>query len=168
MMNDLEVPDVSRAAFVAANATVVGRVSLARDSSVWFNAVIRGDNDLISIGEETNVQDGVIIHTDEGIPLVIGARVTIGHAAMIHGATIDDECLIGIGAILLNRSRIGKHSVVGAGALVTEGKTFAERSLILGSPARAIRTLSDEDIADIRNAATHDVEKARRFTRTIW
>ena len=149
--------------FVAANATLVGRVELARDSSVWFNAVLRGDNELISIGEESNVQDGVIVHTDEGIPLVVGARVTIGHAAVIHGATIEDECLIGIGAILLNRSRIARHCVVGAGALVTEGKTFPERSLIIGAPARAIRTLRDEDIVEIRNAAAHYVENARRF-----
>lgn len=165
-MKLLEEPDVSRAAFVAPNATLVGRVVLGRDSSVWFGAILRGDNDLISIGDETNVQDAVIIHTDEGIPLHVGARVTIGHAAVLHGCTVDEESLIGIGAVLLNGARIGRHSVVGARSLVTEGKTFPDRSLILGSPARAIRTLTDEDVDNIRKSAAHYVHNARRFRRT--
>ena len=147
----------------APNATVVGRVELGRDTSVWFNAVIRADNDLIAIGDESNVQDGCILHTDAGIPMRIGARVTIGHAAVLHGCTIEDEALIGIGAVLLNGSRIRRHSIVGARALVTEGKDFPERSLILGSPARAVRTVTDEEIASIRASAAHYVEKARAF-----
>ena len=164
-MKDLERPKIDLAAFVARNATIVGRVELARDASVWFNAVVRGDNDLIAIGEATNVQDGAILHTDEGIAMRVGARVTIGHAAIVHGATIEDECLIGIGAILLNGARVARHSVVGAGALVTEGKTFPERSLILGSPARAVRTLRDEEIENIGKSAEHYVQNARRFAR---
>ncbi len=159
----LEIPKVEAAAFIAPNATIVGRVELGRDSSVWFNSVIRADNDLVSIGDESNIQDGCVVHTDEGIPLRIGARVTVGHMAMLHGCTIEDECLIGIGAVLLNRSRIARHCMVGARALVTEGKTFPERSLIIGSPAKAIRTLTDEEVAGIRDAAAHYVQNARRF-----
>ncbi len=162
-MIKLETPKIERAAFVAKNATLVGRIELGVDSSVWFGAIIRGDNDLISIGDASNIQDGCVVHTDEGIPLHVGARVTVGHMAMLHGCTIEDECLIGIGAVLLNRSRISRHSIVGARALVTEGKTFPERSLIIGSPARAVRTLTDREITDIREASTHYVKNARRF-----
>jgi carbonic anhydrase/acetyltransferase-like protein (isoleucine patch superfamily) len=156
-------PKIDRAAFVAANATIVGRVELGRDASVWFGAVIRGDNDLIAIGDESNVQDGCIVHTDDGIELRVGARVTVGHAAVLHGCTIEDECLIGIGAVLLNHSRVRRWSVVGARALITEGKEFPERSLILGSPARAVRTLGDEEVQAIRDAADHYVKNAKRF-----
>ena len=162
-MKALETPKTELAEFIAPNATIVGRVELAKGSSVWFGAILRGDNDVISIGEDTNVQDGTIIHTDDAIPLRVGARVTIGHAAVLHGCTVDDESLIGIGAVLLNGSHIPRHCIVGARALVTEGKTFPERSLIIGSPARAIRTLTDEDIAGIRASAAHYVENARRF-----
>ena len=162
-MKKLETPKTELAAFIAPNATIIGNVELAKDSSVWFGAILRGDNDLISIGEATNVQDGTIIHTDDGIPLRVGARVTIGHAAILHGCTVGDESLVGIGAVLLNGSSIPRHCVVGARALVTEGKTFPERSLIIGSPARAIRTLTDEEIEGIRASAAHYVENARRF-----
>jgi carbonic anhydrase/acetyltransferase-like protein (isoleucine patch superfamily) len=155
------------AAFVAPNATVVGRVEIGRDASIWFGAVVRADNDLIAIGDETNVQDGCILHTDAGIPMHIGPRVTIGHAAVLHGCTIDEETLIGIGAVLLNGSRISRHCIVGARALVTEGKHFPEGSLILGSPARVVRTVTDEEIASIRAAAEHYVENARRFSASL-
>ena len=164
-MKKLETPKTEFAAFIAPNATIIGNVELAKDSSVWFGAILRGDNDLISIGEATNVQDGTIIHTDDGIPLRVGARVTIGHAAILHGCTVGDESLVGIGAVLLNGSSIPRHCVVGARALVTEGKTFPERSLIIGSPARAIRTLTDEEIEGIRASAAHYVENARRFAQ---
>ena len=160
-------PSIEDAAFVADDATIVGRVELARGSSVWFGAVIRGDNDLIAIGEETNLQDGCILHTDDALPMRIGARVTVGHGAVLHGCTIEDECLVGIRAVLLNRSRIRRGSVVGAGALVTEGKEFPERSLILGSPARAVRTLGDDEVEAIRAAAAHYVKNAQRF-RAEW
>ncbi len=158
-------PKIAAAAFIAPNATIVGRVELARDSSIWFGAILRGDNDLISIGEESNVQDGTIVHTDDGIPLLVGSRVTIGHAVVLHGCTIEDECLIGIGSVLLNRSRIRRHSIVGARALVTEGKDFPERSLIIGSPARVIRTLTDEEVEGIGKSAAHYVHNAHRFAR---
>ena len=164
-MKKLDTPKTDLAAFIAPNATIVGRVELAKDSSVWFGAILRGDNDLVSIGEASNVQDGTIIHTDENIPLRVGARVTIGHAAILHGCTVGDESLIGIGAVLLNGSHIPRHCVVGARALVTEGKTYPERSLIIGSPARAIRTLTDEEVEGIRMSAAHYVENARRFAQ---
>lgn len=155
------------AAFVAPNATVVGRVEMGRDASIWFGAVVRADNDLIAIGEETNVQDGCILHTDAGIPMRIGARVTIGHGAVLHGCTVEDEALIGIGAVLLNGASIARHCIVGARALVTEGKHIPERSLVIGSPARVVRTVTDDEIAMIRASAKHYVENARRFaTRT--
>lgn len=161
----IDTPKISAAAFIAPNATIVGRVELARDSSVWFGAILRGDNDLISIGEESNVQDGTIVHTDEALPLLVGARVTIGHAVVLHGCTIEDECLIGIGSVLLNRSRIRRHSIVGARALVTEGKDFPERSLIIGSPARVIRMLTDEEVEGIRMSAAHYVQNAHKFAK---
>ena len=150
-------------AFVAPNATILGRVELGQDASVWYGAIIRADNDLIAIGDATNVQDGCILHTDAGLPMRIGPRVTIGHAAVLHGCTIEEEVLVGIGSVVLNGARLAKHCIVGARALVTEGKTFPERSLILGSPARVVRTLTDEEIAGVRSSAEHYVEKARRL-----
>jgi len=159
----VNVKGLSNAAFIAANATIVGRVEVGRDASVWFGVVIRADNDLIALGDETNVQDNCVLHTDDGIPMRIGARVTIGHAAVLHGCTIEDEVLIGIGAVVLNHARISRHCIVGARALVTEGKQFPERSLIIGSPARAVRSLTDEEVASIPAAADHYVKNARRF-----
>ena len=156
-------PRVPQDVFVAPGATIVGDVEIGRHASVWFGSVIRADNDLIEIGAETNIQDGCILHTDEGIPMRIGPRVTVGHRVMLHGCTIEEEVLVGIGAVLLNHSRIRRHCLVGAGALVTEGKEFPERSLILGSPARAVRTLDDAEVQSIRDAAAHYVTNARRF-----
>jgi carbonic anhydrase/acetyltransferase-like protein (isoleucine patch superfamily) len=150
--------------FVAPNATLIGRVELGHDASIWYGAVVRADNDVIAIGEGSNVQDGCILHTDEGIPMRIGARVTIGHAAVLHGCTVDEESLIGIGSVVLNRAHVPKHCIVGARALITEVKTFSEGSLIIGSPARAVRTLTDEEIASIRESAEHYVRKARALT----
>jgi carbonic anhydrase/acetyltransferase-like protein (isoleucine patch superfamily) len=164
-MTEIETPKTDRAAFVAPNATIVGRVELGADVSVWFGAVIRADNDLISIGDASNIQDGCVVHTDEGIPLRVGARVTVGHMAMLHGCTIEDECLIGIGAVLLNHSRVRRWSMVGAKALITEGKEFPERSLILGSPARVVRPLTDAEVEEIRAASKHYVNNAHRFAR---
>ncbi len=152
-----------RAAFVAANATIVGRVELGRDASVWYGAVIRGDSELISLGDETNVQENCVLHTDEGIPMRIGNRVTVGHAAVLHGCTIDEEVLIGIGAVILNHARIRRHCIVGARALITEGKDFPERSLIMGAPAKVARVLTDEEVTSIKEAAAHYVRAARRF-----
>jgi carbonic anhydrase/acetyltransferase-like protein (isoleucine patch superfamily) len=132
--------------WIAPNATLIGRVRLAAGASVWFGTVIRGDNDWITIGERTNIQDLCTLHTDPGIPLAVGANVSVGHGAIIHGATVGDNTIVGMGATLLNRSKIGKNSIVGANALVPEGKEFPDNSLIVGVPGKAIRTLSEADI----------------------
>jgi carbonic anhydrase/acetyltransferase-like protein (isoleucine patch superfamily) len=149
--------------WIAPDATLIGRVRLGRNANIWFGVTIRGDNDEISIGEDSNVQDLTMMHTDLGFPLVIGTGCTIGHKAMLHGCTIGDNSLIGMGAIVLNGARIGRNSLVGAGALVTEGKEFPDGSLIVGSPAKAVRQLDDAAIARLRGAAAHYVANARRF-----
>jgi carbonic anhydrase/acetyltransferase-like protein (isoleucine patch superfamily) len=149
--------------YVAPNATVVGRVVLASEVSVWFNAVIRGDNDVIAIGERTNIQDGAVLHTDEDIPLRIGPSVSVGHMAMLHGCTIGEGSLIGIKAIVLNHAEIGRDCLIGANALVTEGKRIPDRSLVIGSPGRVVRLLSDEEVANNRWIADHYVERAQRY-----
>jgi len=150
-------------AFVADNTQVIGKVTLAEDTSVWFGCVLRGDNERIAIGPRSNVQEHCVMHTDMGFPLTVGEGCTIGHRAMLHGCTIGDNSLIGIGAIVLNGARIGRNSLVGAGALVTEGKEFPDNSLIIGSPARAVRTLDDAAVQSLRDSAEHYVENARRF-----
>ena len=149
--------------FVAANATVIGSVVLEDESSVWFNSVIRGDNDLISVGARSNVQDGSVLHTDAGIALSIGAEVSIGHQVMLHGCTIGEGSLIGIKALILNHAVIGRECLIGANALVTEGKIIPDRSLVLGSPGKVVRTLSAAEVAQIRGIAAHYVERARRY-----
>ncbi len=153
--------------FVADNAAVIGNVRLRAEASVWFNSVLRGDNELIDVGERSNVQDGSILHTDIGFPLTVGRGVTIGHKVMLHGCSIDENSLIGIGSIILNGARIARDCIVGAGALVTEGKTFPAGSLILGTPARVARSLTDEEIASIREASDHYVENARRYLEQL-
>ena len=149
--------------WIAPTAAVLGRVILKENASVWFGATIRGDNDPITIGEGTNIQDGSVLHTDAGVPLTIGRHVTVGHMVMLHGCTIGDESLIGIGAVILNGARIGRHCLVGAGSLVTEGKEFPDGSMILGSPAKAVRQLTPEQIEGLRLSAQHYVDNARRF-----
>ena len=156
-------PQVAASAWVAENAQVVGQVTLAEDSSVWFGTVIRGDTDTISIGRGSNIQDGSVLHADRGQPLSVGENVTVGHQVMLHGCTIGDESLIGIGAVVLNGARIGRNCLVGAGSLVTEGKEFPDGSMILGSPARVVRQLSPEQIEGLRTSARHYMENARRF-----
>ena len=153
--------------FVAANATVVGSVILEHESSVWFNTVIRGDNDVITVGARSNVQDGSILHTDAGIPLVLGSEVSIGHQAMLHGCTIGEGSLIGIKAVVLNHARIGRECLIGANALIPEGKVIPDRSLVLGSPGKVVRTLSDEEVAGMYAIATHYVENAQRYIREL-
>ena len=160
-------PDVGEGAWAAPSADLVGDVRLGNRSSVWFGAVIRADNTPILIGEESNIQDGAVGHSDPDAPLIIGARVTIGHQAILHGCTVEDEALIGMGARVLNGAVIARQCIVGAGALVTEGKTFEPRSLIVGSPARAIRTLSDEQVAMLRMSAAHYAEKAAQYAREL-
>ncbi|HRL21086.1 MAG TPA: gamma carbonic anhydrase family protein [Alcaligenes sp.] len=156
-------PHIDDSAFVAVEATLIGKVVLKENTSVWPGAVIRGDNETITIGAGSNVQESAVLHTDPGFPLDIGDNVTIGHQAMLHGCTIGDGALIGIQAVVLNGAVIGRDSLVGAGALVTEGKVFPERSLIIGSPAKAIRTLSDEDIVKLRRNAQVYAERAQHY-----
>ncbi len=160
---DQITPRLGQEVWIAPNATLIGDIRLEDRASVWFNAVLRGDNDPICIGPETNIQDGSILHTDAGIPLQLGARVTVGHQVMLHGCTVGDGSLIGIGSILLNRCSIGKHCIVGANTLIPEGKTFPDRVLIVGSPGKVVRELSDEDVARLEKSAAHYVANARRY-----
>ncbi len=153
--------------FIADNATVVGSVSLGDKSSVWFNCVLRGDNDWIKIGERSNVQDGSVLHTDPGLELVVGTGCTIGHKVMLHGCRIGDNTLIGIGTTILNGAVIGKNCVVGAHTLVTENKEFPAGSLVLGAPARVARSLSDDEIAMIGRSADVYVANAQRFNEQL-
>ncbi|MGC1951444.1 MAG: gamma carbonic anhydrase family protein, partial [Gammaproteobacteria bacterium] len=139
--------------FVAENATVIGSVRLEDNASVWFQAVVRGDNDLIVIGKNSNVQDGAILHTDPGIQLLIGANVTIGHMAMLHGCIIGDRTLVGIKSVILNHAVVGKNCLIGANALITEGKNIPDGSLVMGSPARVVRALTQEEMAALEGSA---------------
>ena len=149
--------------WIAPNASVIGDVALGEDCGVWFGATLRGDNERITLGARTNIQEGSTLHTDRGFPMDIGEDCTIGHNAILHGCVIGAGALIGMGAIVLNGARIGAGSLVGAGALVTEGKQFPERSLIMGSPARVVRTLDDAAVAALKMSAAHYVENWRRF-----
>lgn len=160
---DGQAPQVPESAWVADSAQVMGKVVMGESSSVWFGVVARGDSDVIHIGERSNVQDGCVLHADEGVPLHIGNNVSVGHKVMLHGCTIGDGSLIGIGAIVLNHARIGRNCLVGAGSLVTEGKEFPDNSMILGSPAKVVRTLNEEQLAGLRRAAQHYVDNAQRF-----
>ncbi|WP_411881209.1 gamma carbonic anhydrase family protein [Polaromonas sp. YR568] len=156
-------PTVHESAWVADSAQVLGNVHLAEDSSVWFGVVIRGDTDTISVGRGTNIQDNSVLHADRGMPLTIGDNVTVGHQVMLHGCTIGEGSLIGIQAVVLNGAKIGKNCLVGAGSLVTEGKEFPDGSMILGSPAKAVRQLSPEQIEGLKMSAKHYVDNARRY-----
>ena len=149
--------------WIADNAVVIGDVILKSGASVWFGVTIRGDNERITIGENSNVQEGTVMHTDMGYPLVIGKGVTIGHQAMLHGCTVGDGSLIGIQAVILNGAKIGKGCLVGAGALVTEGKEFPDNSLILGTPAKVVRTLTEEDLLRLQANAASYVARGQMF-----
>ncbi len=157
-------PQLGRDVWVADSADVIGNVALADGASVWFDAVIRGDNiEAIRIGARSNVQDGCVLHADPGKPLVVGDDVTVGHKVMLHGCTIGDGSLIGIGAIVLNGAKIGKGCLVGAGSLVTEGKEFPDGSMIMGSPAKVVRALSPQQSQGLLDAAAHYVANAKRY-----
>ncbi len=156
---------IDRSAYVAPNATIVGRVEIGAGASVWFGCVLRGDNEPIVIGACTNVQDLTVIHTDEGIPCTLGSGVTIGHRAVLHGATIGDGALIGIGAIVLNGATVGEDAMVGAGAVVTEGQVVPPRHLALGVPAKVVRELTDEEVKRLEAAAAHYVSRAEAFRK---
>jgi carbonic anhydrase/acetyltransferase-like protein (isoleucine patch superfamily) len=153
--------------WIAETAVLIGRVRLRSDTSVWFGAVLRGDNEWIELGERSQIQDNSTLHTDPGFPMVIGSNCVIGHNVILHGCTVGDNSLIGMGAIVLNGAKIGNNSLVGAGALVTEGKTFPDNSLILGSPARAVRTLDDKARATIVGAADVYVHRSRRYAKGL-
>ncbi|MBP8186640.1 MAG: gamma carbonic anhydrase family protein [Comamonas sp.] len=156
-------PEIAASAWVADSAQVMGTVNIGDDASIWFGTVVRGDTSSITIGEGSNVQDASVLHADLGMPLVIGRHVTVGHQVMLHGCTIGDESLIGIGAIVLNGAKIGKNCLVGAGALVTEGKEFPDGSMIIGSPARVVKQLTPEQMQGLRQSAQHYIDNAHRF-----
>lgn len=149
--------------FVAENATVIGAVELGYQSSVWFNVVIRADNDTVTIGERSNVQDGSVLHVDPGYPMTIGNGVTIGHKVMLHGCDIGAGSLIGINSVILNATKIGKNCLIGANTLIAEGKTIPDGSLVIGSPGRVVRKLSEVEIARVHEAAKHYVDNGRRY-----
>lgn len=153
--------------YVAPSADVIGSVVLGHNASVWFNCVLRGDNDVITIGDNTNIQDASVLHIDDGVPLTLGNNVSIGHKVMLHGCTVGDNSLVGINAVVLNHARIGRNSLVGASALVTEGKEFPDGSLILGSPARVARALTDAEIAGIAEIADHYVQKSAVYRASL-
>ena len=160
-------PQLDPESWVAPNATVIGHVHLRRNASLWWNVVARGDNDPITIGENSNVQDGSVLHTDVGVPLNIGANCTIGHMVMLHGCTIGENSLVGIGSVILNRAVIGKDCIVGANSLVAEGKVFPDGVLILGSPAKVVRPLRPAEIEQLRSSALHYVNNWRRYAQKL-
>jgi carbonic anhydrase/acetyltransferase-like protein (isoleucine patch superfamily) len=156
-------PQLADPVWIAPNATVIGDVRLGRNVSIWWNAVLRGDNDPISIGDNTNIQDGSVLHTDIGVPMNIGAGVTVGHMVMLHGCTVGDGSLIGIGAIVLNNAVIGRECLIGAGSLIPERKQIPDRSLVVGTPGRVVAELSDADVAAIRAGNHHYIEHMQHY-----
>ena len=153
--------------FIADNATVIGSVVLKQNASIWFNAVVRGDNDVITIGENANIQDGSILHTDPGILLTLGRDVTVGHLAMLHGCIIGDNSLIGIKSLIMNRAVIGNNCLIGANSLIPEGRVIPDGSLVMGSPGKVVRTLTEQEIAHLRLSAARYVENFKRFKRDL-
>ena len=164
-----DAPDLPEdgAYWIAPNASVMGRVILRRNASVWFGAILRGDNEPIEVGEGSNVQDGSILHTDPGFPLTIGRNCTIGHMVMLHGCTIADSSLVGIGATVLNGAKIGKNCVIGAHALIPEGKEIPDRSMVMGVPGRIVRELTQEEAEGFNYAAAHYVQNWQRFAKDL-
>jgi carbonic anhydrase/acetyltransferase-like protein (isoleucine patch superfamily) len=160
-------PTLGRDAWIAPNATIIGDVHLGDEASIWWNAVLRADNDRISIGAGSNIQDGSVLHADEGVPLTLGANVTVGHLVMLHGCTIGEQSLIGIKSVILNRAVIGKHCIIGANSLIPEGKVIPDRSLVMGSPGKVVRELSDEEVARLLLAAQGYVANARRYRELL-
>ena len=162
-----DAPQIDATAFIADSATIIGKVAIAAHAGVWYGVTVRGDNELISIGANSNVQENAVLHTDLGSPLTIGENVTIGHQAMLHGCTVQDGALIGMQAIVLNGAVIGKNCLVGAGALVTEGKVFPDNSLIVGTPAKVLRTLSEEEIRKMHQNTANYVERGHAFKSSL-
>ncbi len=153
--------------YIAPNATVIGDVVIGKNASVWWNVVIRGDNDTITIGEDVNIQDGSVLHTDEGVPLTLEKGVSIGHMVMLHGCTVKEGSLIGIKAVVLNHAVIGRDCLIGANSLIPEGKVIPDRSLVVGSPGRVVRQLSDEEVVNVRGIAQHYLDNAARYLREL-
>lgn len=153
--------------FIADNATLIGSVVLKNNASIWFNVVIRADNDVITIGENSNIQDGAILHVDPGTPLTIGNNVTVGHKAMIHGCSIGDNTLVGINSVILNNAVIGKNCIIGANALIPEGKVIPDNSMVLGSPGKVVKEISENQEATLTMMATHYVENFKRFKKEL-
>ena len=167
MIYDFEghTPKLDPNSWVASNSVIIGKVELKKDSNIWFNVTLRGDVEPITVGEGSNVQDGSVVHSDPGCPVIIGKNVTIGHLVMLHGCVIEDDCLIGIGSTILNKAKIGKNSIIGANALVTENKVIPERSLVLGSPGKIVRQVTDKEIGDIKENARHYVENFKKYKK---
>ena len=159
--------DARETNWIAPDAVLIGNLRIGRDVGIWFGSVLRGDNELITVGEGTNIQEHTIMHTDPGFALTVGKGCTVGHRALLHGCTIGDNSLIGMSAVILNGAKIGRNCLVGAAALVTEGKEFPDNSLIVGSPAKAIRQLDDDAIEKLRWSAQHYVKNARRFMENL-
>jgi carbonic anhydrase/acetyltransferase-like protein (isoleucine patch superfamily) len=164
---DGQRPELAERCWIAETASVIGRVRLRSHASVWFGSVLRGDNEWIELGERSQIQDNATLHTDPGFPIVIGSDCVIGHSVVLHGARIGDNCLIGMGAILLNGSRIGKNCLVGAGALLTEGKEFPDGSLIVGAPARVVRSLDEKAAQTIAEAADIYVRRWQQYAKGL-
>ena len=160
-----ETPDVHKSVFIAPGAHVIGNVELKKGASVWFNSVIRGDMDKITVGENTNIQDGSVLHTDPGYPLTVGKRVTVGHMVMLHGCQISDDALIGIGSIILNNAKIGKNCIIGANSLITENKVIPDNSLVVGSPGRVLRKVTDEEIKAVLENGKHYVDFSKKYKK---
>lgn len=161
------IPVIDESAYIADSASIIGKVRVMKNVSIWPGVTIRGDNEWITIGTNSNVQENSVLHTDPGMPLDIGENVTVGHQAMLHGCTIGDGSLIGIQAVVLNGAKIGRNCLLGAGALVTEGKEFPDNSLILGAPAKVARTLSESDIAKLKASAANYVARGQLFKREL-
>ncbi len=166
-LEDRRVELRGREHYIAHNATVIGSVVLGDRASVWFNAILRGDNEPIVIGAGSNIQDGSVLHTDPGCPLTIGSGVTVGHMVMLHGCRIGNNSLIGIKSVILNNASIGDNCIIGANALIPEGKAIPDNSLVVGSPGRVVRQLTAEQIERLRESAAHYVENMRRYRRTL-
>lgn len=164
---DGQAPRIGENAWVADSAQVIGKVVLGENASVWFGAVLRGDNETLTIGRNSNVQDMSVLHSDHGSPLTIGENVTLGHQVMLHGCTVGDNTLIGIQSVILNNAKIGRNSIVGAGSIVTEGKEFPDNSLIIGAPAKVVRTLDDAAAAKLLQSAESYVANSRRFAKGL-
>tara|TARA_B110000881_G_C18396098_1_gene423550 strand:+ start:71 stop:574 length:504 start_codon:yes stop_codon:yes gene_type:complete len=158
-------PQIDKDSWVAQNATLIGKVIIKKDANIWFNVVLRGDIEPITIGERSNVQDGSVFHTDPGCSVILGKNVTVGHMVMLHGCTIDDETLIGIGSTILNKTKIGKNCIIGANTLITENKVIPDRSLVVGSPGKIIRQVTDEEVENIKENANDYVANFKKYKK---